>query len=165
MQFSFCEATIGAIMAISNNFQNRINELIQDIEIKKSKLPSEIGIDYRSLANALNYGIIPSTRILIRIADYFNISIKYLLGQTDDEYFQKTFNDVTFETRLKELCSENDVTYYQVSKDCHFSNSYISRWINFGYLPSLEFLDILSDYFNVSIDYLLGRTDNRTPYN
>ena len=28
-------------------------------------------------------------------------------------------------------------------------------------LPSLEYLEAIADYFNVSIDYLLGRTDER----
>lgn len=147
-------------MAISTSFQNRINDLIHDMEIKKSKLPAEIGIDYRSLSNALNYGIIPTPRILIRMADYFNVSIKFLLGQSDDETFCKSKSEANFEIRLKSLCSNNKVTYYQVSKDCHFSNSYISRWLNYGYLPSLELLEIISDYFKVSVDYLVGRTDD-----
>ncbi len=147
-------------MAISDNFQKRINELVGEQNIKKSTLPSKIGVDYRSVSNALNYGIVPSPRILIRIADYFNVSVKYLLGQTDDEYFSKSKTDSNFDTRFRALCERDSVTFYKVGKDCHFSNSYISRWLNFGYLHSLELLEILSDYFSVSLDYLLGRTDD-----
>lgn len=70
---------VRGIMSISNAFQERISELVEDCEVNKSALPNLIGVDYRSLANALNYGIIPTPRILIRIADYFNVSIKYCL--------------------------------------------------------------------------------------
>ncbi|MDE5618157.1 MAG: helix-turn-helix domain-containing protein, partial [Clostridia bacterium] len=56
------------------------------------------------------------------------------------------------------------VTHYKVSKDLHFDQSYITRWFNKNYLPSLELLELISDYFDVSIDYLLGRTDDREKF-
>ena len=69
------------------------------------------GIDYRSLSNSLNYGIIPSPRILIRIANYFNVSIKYLLGTTDDEYFNQATAQSDFKTRF-ELNTMFDLRLY-----------------------------------------------------
>ncbi len=149
------------IMSISNTFQERITELVEDCEVNKSALPNLIGVDYRSLSNALNYGIIPTPRILIRIADYFNVSIKYLLGTSDDEYFNKAKVKSDFKARFEMLCKEKNVTNYKVSKDLHFDQSYITRWFSKNYLPSLELLDLISDYFKVSIDYLLGRTDDK----
>ncbi len=146
-------------MSISVDFQNRINDLVSELDVKKSELPAAMGIDYRSLSNAVNYGIIPTPRILIRIADFFDVSIKYLLSRTDDEYFEKSENNSNFHIRFQELVLENNVTYYKVSKACHFDNSSISTWLSKKYLPSLELLDILADYFKVSIDYLLGRSD------
>lgn len=148
-------------MSISNAFQERLRELVEDCEVNKSELPNLIGVDYRSLSNALNYGIIPTPRILIRVADYFNVSIKYLLGTSDDVYFNKAKVKNDFKTRFDFLCNEKSVTYYKVSKDLHFDQSYITRWFRKNYLPSLELLDLISDYFKVSIDYLLGRTDDK----
>ena len=164
MEFIFNATKCGDIMSISNVFQNRITELVEDCEVKKSELPNLIGVDYRSLSNALNYGIIPTPRILIRIADYFNVSIKYLLGTSNDEYFSKSKVKSDFKTRFDFLCKENNITFYKVSKDLHFDQSYITRWFNKNCLPSLELLDLISDYFEVSVDYLLGRTDDETPY-
>lgn len=148
-------------MSISNKFQVRLTDLIEDCEVNKSALSNLIGIDYRSLSNALNYGIVPTPRILMRIADYFNVSIKYLLGASDDEYFSKAKIKSDFKTRFELLCTEKKVTHYKVSKDLHFDNSYITRWFKKNYLPSLELLETICDYFKVSIDYLLGRTDDR----
>ena len=164
MEFIFNATKCGDIMSISNVFQNRITELVEDCEVKKSELPNLIGVDYRSLSNALNYGIIPTPRILIRIADYFNVSIKYLLGTSNDEYFSKSKVKSDFKTHFDFLCKENNITFYKVSKDLHFDQSYITRWFNKNYLPSLELLYLISDYFEVSVDYLLGRTDDETPY-
>ena len=151
-------------MAISNTFKERLTELVEDCEVNKSELPNLISVDYRSLSNALNYGIIPTPRILIRIADYFNVSIKYLLGTSNDEHFNKAKVKSDFKTRFDFLCNEKSKTHYKVSKDLHFDQSYITRWLNRNYLPSLELLELLSDYFNVSIDYLLGRTDDKEKF-
>jgi len=151
-------------MSISNKFQDRIKDLVEECEVNKSTLPNLIGIDYRSLSNALNYGIVPTPRILIRIADYFSVSIKYLLGTSDDEYFVNAKIKSDFKTRFDMLCKEKNVTHYKVSKDLHFDQSYITRWFSKNYLPSLELLDLISDYFKVSIDYLVGRTDDRNKF-
>ncbi|PWM70267.1 MAG: hypothetical protein DBX59_11435 [Bacillota bacterium] len=145
-------------MAVSTDFQNRIIDLVAEADKKKSDLPKTIGIDYRSFSNAYNYGIIPKPRILIKIADYFNVSLKYLLGKTNDDYFIKSEIPVDFKTRFLELCQERGVSHYSVSKDCHFDRSYITKWLNYGLFPSLELLELMADYFNVSLDFITGRS-------
>lgn len=147
-------------MPISTKFQKRINELVADSELKNADLAKAGKFDYRSLSNALVYGIIPTTSTLIKIADYFNVSIDYLLGRTDKNDFFEMSNS-TFQQRFEELCKEKGVTHYKVSQDCFFDKSNISRWLSKGYLPTLEILDMITKYFNVSIDYILGRSDYR----
>ena len=148
-------------MAISTEFQKRLQDLIDEEETKKSELHRKMGVDYRSLANALNYGIVPKPRTVAKFADYFNVSIPYLFGETDINDFEKASPQSSFSERFRLLCSEREESHYRVSQECHFDKSYISRWLNKNQLPSFEILDILCDYFNVSVDYLLGRTYNR----
>lgn len=148
-------------MAISTEFQKRLQDLIDEEETKRSELHRKMGVDYRSLANALNYGIVPKPRTVAKFADYFDVSIPYLFGETDINDFEKALPQSGFSERFRSLCSERDESHYRVSQECHFDKSYISRWLNKNQLPSFEILDILCDYFDVSVDYLLGRTDNR----
>ncbi len=148
-------------MGISTIFQKRLQELVDEEDTKKSILNKALGVDARSLSSALNYGIIPKPRTLIRIADYFNVSISYLLGKNSQESFYKAEKESNFNERLTLLCKQKDMSYYKLSLECHFDKSYISRWLHKNQLPSFEILDILCDYFNVSIDYLLGRTDEK----
>ena len=148
-------------MAISSEFQKRLQDLIDEEETKKSELHRKMGVDYRSLANALNYGIVPKPRTVAKFADYFDVSIPYLFGETDINDFEKASPQSSFSERFRSLCSKRDESHYRVSQECHFDKSYISRWLNKNQLPSFEILDILCDYFDVSVDYLLGRTDNR----
>ena len=74
----------GKLMPISNEFKKRIRELSAETKLNYSDLIKKIGINEHPFSHAIHYGIIPSTRTLIRIADYFEVTIDYLLGKTDD---------------------------------------------------------------------------------
>lgn len=147
-------------MPISTTFQKRINELILETDLRKVDLAKAGNFDYRSLSNALVYGIIPTTSTLIKMADYFKVSMDYLLGRTEKNDYIESSNE-NFQVRFVKLCKEKGVTHYKVSQDCFFDKSNISRWLAKGYLPTLEILDMITKYFNVSIDYILGRSDFR----
>ena len=154
-------------MALSQNFQNRFVELADELEEKsKSKRAKIIGISNTTYSNAYNYGIIPKTSSLIRIADYFNISIEYLIANTDDEHFEKSLHPTHFKNRLAELQKEKGIaTVYELSQQIHIHRNNIAQWIKLDCIPLIDDIVIISDHFGVSIDYLLGRTDDRTTYN
>lgn len=68
--------------------------------------------------------------------------------------------------RLNELQKTKGIlTVYELSKQIHIHRNNIAQWINLNCLPLIDDLEIIADFFKVSIDYLLGRTDDRTPYN
>lgn len=155
-------------MAISDVFKKRINELVKEQKdinnIGRTELARKMSVDFSSLANALNYGIIPTIRIFIRMADYFNVSFYYLLGRTDLENFIKSTSGETFSVRIKLLCNKRKVTFAQVSAACKIDRGYITRWAKKDYTPSLEYIEILTSYFKVSPDYLIGRSDEEGVY-
>ncbi len=152
-------------MAISKEFQDRFIELTGDFEaISKEKKAEAIGINRTTFCNAFNYGIIPKTPSLIKIADYFNISIEYLIAITDDEYFEKSKHPKSFLERLEELRIEHGIkTRYELAQEILIHRNNIAQWYKINCLPLIDDLIIIAKYFNVSIDYLLGRTDDRTP--
>ncbi|MBD9048931.1 MAG: LexA family transcriptional regulator [Ruminococcus sp.] len=64
-----------------------------------------------------------------------------------------------FSDIFKQLIQNKGVTVYQISKDTGISESLMSHWKSGRQLPKYDSLNILADYFNVSGDFLLGRTD------
>lgn len=57
--------------------------------------------------------------------------------------------------KFQQLLDKTDKTAYQVSKDTGVSTATLSSWKNGNYVPKLEKLKILADYFGVSIEYFL----------
>lgn len=153
-------------MAISKEFQKRFIELTNDIEVKSKEKKAEIiGINRSTFSNAFNYGIVPKTPSLITIADYFNISIEYLIANTDDEYFEKSTRPANFLERLEALQVEYGIkTRYELAQKLLIHRNNIAQWYKLNCLPLIDDLMIIADFFNVSIDYLLGRTDDKTSY-
>ena len=62
--------------------------------------------------------------------------------------------------RIKEL----GISAKKVSDDTGISNGNISDWKNGRSMPTAIKLDILANYLNCSVDYILGRTDNIGTY-
>ena len=146
---------------ISMDFQHRLIELISDQECSNSDFAKLVGVSKDVISRAVLYGIIPSVRSLIKIADFLNISLEFLLAETDNPYFYKAEQPTTFHIRLEQLKDENNTKYSKIAHQMPFARNLFQEWLRRKTLPSLENLLSLSEYFNVSIDYLLGRTNDR----
>ncbi len=68
----------------------------------------------------------------------------------------KTFNLCEFATRLKDLRKENGIGQNQLAEQLGLSNASISYWENAKQEPSASALFKLANFFDVSVDYLLG---------
>lgn len=65
--------------------------------------------------------------------------------------------------RLKILRGEKKIFQKELANGLNLSQETISLYETNKREPDYETLSRIADYFNVSIDYLLGRTDIRTP--
>ena len=63
--------------------------------------------------------------------------------------------------RLKELRKAAGLKQQQIADMCNVGKSTYSYWENGIYEPSYDVLAKLAEYFGVSVDYLLGRTNDR----
>ena len=64
--------------------------------------------------------------------------------------------------RIKDLCAERGITIAKLENDLGFGNSSIKKWERIS-SPSVDKIELIANYFNVSTDYLLGRTDIKSP--
>src|SRR5699024_47953 len=61
--------------------------------------------------------------------------------------------------RIKELATKHNKNLKEVALYLNLIENAIYKWNKQS--PKAENLQALADYFNVSVDYLLGRTDNK----
>ena len=64
-----------------------------------------------------------------------------------------------FGERLKELRNERNLSQKDLAKILGTTNSSICDWETDRAQPDMEMLVKIADYFAVTVDYLLGRTD------
>lgn len=66
---------------------------------------------------------------------------------------------VYFGDRLRELRIGKGLSQMDFSKQIHISKSSVNMYERGEREPKFETLEIIADYFNVDMDYLLGKSD------
>ena len=65
----------------------------------------------------------------------------------------------TFGDRLKTLRNKKGLSQMEFSKQIGISKSSVNMYERGEREPNFEILETIADYFNVDLDYLLGKTD------
>lgn len=73
---------------------------------------------------------------------------------------ERNIDMITFE-RIKELAKKQGKSLNKVEEDLGYGKNVLYRLKNSN--PSTERLQEIADYFDVSVDYLLGREEKETP--
>lgn len=63
--------------------------------------------------------------------------------------------------QIKELCDDNDISVLELQRRLNWKRGTIDRWDKNK--PSIDKVMTVAEYFNVSIDYLCGRTEKKEP--
>lgn len=90
----------------------------------------------------------PITRNLQKMADMFGVSTDYLLGRTEQRPAEGNL--------LRELLFRRKLSQKQVAADLGMSPQRFNFYVTGRREPDHTTLLQLADYFNVSVDYLLG---------
>lgn len=67
-----------------------------------------------------------------------------------------------FANRIKYLRQSRELNQVQLSEKLGVAKQSVSNWENDNIMPSVEMLEKIADFFNVSTDYLLGREGKKT---
>ena len=72
-----------------------------------------------------------------------------------------SFNLEKFSYRLTVLLDEHNMTQTQLAKKIGTSNVTICRYLTGERVPRLDVVTKIADFFNVSLDYLLGLSNDK----
>jgi len=146
-------------------FGERLTDLILDKEINVPGLSKAICVAESIIHRWRKNISTPCFKHLIRVADYFQCSLDYLVGRKGDDdeshAVQKFKECPPFCERLKHFIELEKLSVkVSVNKIC--KNAKVARYAFTGFLdgsrhPLIENLVKLADYFDCSIDNLVGR--------
>lgn len=74
-------------------FISRIELLLAEKGIQKKTFLAELGLSKNSFVNWRDRGNVPSGATLQKIADYFGVSVDYLLGKTEQKEKSPSVSD------------------------------------------------------------------------
>ena len=130
---------------------NRIGVLIENSGKTLKDISEEIGINYETLSAYKRQTRYPKKENAKKLADYFGVSLPYLLGIE-----QKSVLEDPQGNRLKFLRIEKGLTQSEVAKILNTNQSQYGKYENGKTNLSIENAKKLADYFDVSVPYLLG---------
>lgn len=85
-----------------------LKKLMHDKGISNNKLLTDLGLNKSSILNWEKRGTIPSGETLNKLADYFGVSVDYLLGKSYSEHEEITQQEKELLKMLKQL-NEDDL--------------------------------------------------------
>lgn len=88
-----------------------------------------------------------------------NCSVDFLFERTENPAYQSAKIPSCFSERLSALIKNGNQSKNALAKIWKVEPSTISKWIQGQRIPKPDTVYKLADYFNCSMDYLLGRTD------
>lgn len=82
---------------------NRIKDLREDRDLRQTDLAKATGIDQRTISNYETGKSSPDAYALIKLADYFNVSIDFLVGRVNYNFYKKADKEKTIEDIIDRL--------------------------------------------------------------
>lgn len=147
-------------MGYKEIFADNFDDLLKQENLNCNKLAPLIEIKGGDLSAYIRGLYLPLVNNLIKISDYFNVSVDYMLGLTDNRQFTKSKNNEKFIDRLLLLLKKEPKTsFYKLALSIGVDDGIFSKWKK-GSVPVTETIIKIALYFGVSVDYLIGRSDN-----
>lgn len=70
---------------------NRIKSLREEQQKSKAQIARELNMPYTTYVNYENEAREPNSEVLIQIANYFKVSVDYLIGRTENRHSENSF--------------------------------------------------------------------------
>ena len=82
---------------------NRIRNLREDRDLRQIDVAKATGIDQKTLSNYEKGKTNPDSYALIKLADFFDVTIDYLVGRSDNNFLTRNHIRTKLETIQKDI--------------------------------------------------------------
>lgn len=143
-------------------YGEKLKELRENQNITQEKLRQIINVSKQAYNHfEKEYTIIP-IKHLNTICEFFNVSFDYIFNFTDTLNYNNSNKEIDLKIvskRLKEFRKENKLTQEKLASDLKVVKGTIGNYESARALIATPFLYTICKKYNISADYLLGKTD------
>ncbi len=141
----------------------KYKNLREDNDLKQSDIAQQLGVKvptyskWEQLANDM-----PLDKCN-QLANYYNVSIDYLLGLTDTKQYDNysgNLNPILTKERITKLRKEKKEGQIKLAKKLGFTKSTYAYYETGKVVPTVLKLLVIATYHHCSMDYLMGRIDD-----
>ena len=144
-------------MVILSKFAETLSSLMSEQNLNAPALGKLINTDRTNITRYLRGERLPLYPGFVSLLVYFNVSADVLLGRADYSEIAEFLPVQPFHETLRRALKETHTSQYRIEKELHISGGTMYGWLSGKSLPTVENLDKLADFMDVSVDYLLGR--------
>ena len=150
-------------MEFTTNLIETIQELCLERELSVNKLAKQAGLT-QSTVDSILKGKSTSPRMdtIEKLADGFGMDRSEFWVRIKTKNIQLTPNQKKFTSQIKQLRESNKLSMQDLARKLDVDIDYYPYWEAGLSSPSIDVLIALADYFDVSLDYLVGRSDDPT---
>mgnify|MGYP003480592894 CR=1 FL=1 len=144
--------------------ENRLDVLKDERDLKSRDVAKYLNVNESTYSEWEHNKIPIPTRRIIELAEFYNVNIDYMLKLTDTRKVIKGKTKLDLEligNRLKEIRQELGLSLRGLGDKLNCSFSSLGSYERGENLINCEILMSLYKYSNYSIDYILGRTNNK----
>lgn len=136
----------------------RLKKLREENNIDQKVLAIDLNVSQPTVSDWESGKKLPSAENMIRLADYFKVSIDYLLYRSDTKNPDYVHSDCWDGCHLYEIRTQRGESQEFVAMSIGISTANYIQYENAKKDPSIDILYKLADHFGVDIDYILGFT-------
>ena len=143
-------------------FDNNIRYCREELEMTQTELGYIFGVSdsaVRSWETA--HDSIPLPK-LIKFCNMYDYSLDFVCGliRNNIKYGKFTTDKIKISKKLKELRNKLGISQQKLSDDCKISQTTYSGYETGNYLINTMNLYYICETYNVSMDWIVGRTNN-----
>ena len=132
----------------------RIKQLRKQHSLSQEEFANKIGVSQTTVTAWETGKAEPASSIIVKIANYFNVTTDFILDVKTSEL------PFVLGSKIKQLRRSRNLNQSEFGKILNVSQQAVTAWETNKRIPGADTLLFLANYFNVSVDELLGRDIN-----
>lgn len=143
---------------------DRVKKRRLELGLSQDELATKMGYQSRTSINKIENGRAVTQKIAIRLAAALDVSASYLMGLDGDGGSAMTEPPVdsrdVFAGNLRMSLAKSGKTRQEVCQEIGVNYSTFSEWCNGRKYPRIENIELLAEYFGVTVSELVGNEDS-----